>query len=485
MSTESPRSSVWRDRAFWGMTVTQFLGALNDNIFKQLVLLLCVDQAREGGTDRQFLATAFFAIPFILGSGFSGFLADRWSKRTIVVSCKVAEVLIAGLGMAAFAFMGRWPGSGIWLPIAVLSLMGLHSTVFGPAKFGILPELFDDRDLPKVNGIVLMTTFLAIILALPLAGALKIQFEGRIWMASIVCGLVAVAGVASSLFVRRTPVAHPGLEFEPQSLFIHPETWRALVGQRGLLTVVLVLSVFWMTGGLVYPAVTNAVGKLQLGLDDLRTGLLAACTGLGILVGCVVAGWLSHSRFNARLVRVGGWGLILSLGLLALPGTTVLLRPDPASPSVASSSAGVSKLDPSAASSLPIAAAAPPLKTTAAAVPQRQPLLGLAGSAVALVAVGFFAGMFTVPLQVFLQARAPVDQKGRVIGVMNLFNWIGIVASSVLYALFQGLFVKLLGAPYNLMYVGAAMVLLPALLLYRPKDESLKEDEPMAGQAPA
>ncbi len=483
MSSEPPRPSVWRDRAFWGMTVTQFLGAFNDNIFKQLVLLLCVDQAARTGTDRQFIATALFAIPFILASGFSGFLADRLSKRTIVVGCKVAEVVIAALGMAAFAAMGRWPDSGIWLPIAVLSLMGLHSTVFGPAKFGILPELFDDRDLPKVNGIVLMTTFLAIILALPLAGALKIAFEGRVWMASVVCLLVALAGVATSLLVRRTPIAHPGLPFEPQSLFIHPETWRALVSQRGLLAVVLVLSVFWMTGGLVYPAVTNAVGKLQLGLNDLQTGLMAACTGLGILVGCVVSGWMSHSRFNAKLVRIGGWGLVLSLGLLTLPGTRVVEVAPPAKVVAASSV----QLPDSAAknggvgSQVPIEAAVPPLEDKKAEpVQQRQPMLGITGSALGLVAVGFFAGMFTVPLQVFLQARAPIDQKGRVIGVMNLFNWIGIVLSSVLYFLFQVLFVRVLGAPYNMMYLGAALVLLPALLLYRPKDESLKEAEPIA-----
>lgn len=469
MSSEPPRPSVWRDRAFWGMTVTQFLGAFNDNIFKQLVLLLCVDQARRGGTDRQGIATVLFAVPFILFSGFSGFLADRWSKRSIVVGCKIAEVAIACLGMAAFAGMEHWEGSGIWLPIIVLSLMGLHSTVFGPAKFGILPELFDDRDLPKVNGIVLMTTFLAIILALPVAGRLKILFEGQVWLASVACLVVAVIGVATSLMVRRTPVAHPGLEFEPQSLFVHPATWSALVNQRGLLPVVIVLSVFWMTGGIVYPNVTNAVGKLQLGLDDEKTGLLAACTGLGILVGCVLAGWLSHSRFNAKLVRTGGWGMLVALGLLAIPGTEVVERPLPTQADLPAASAGV-------VSSAPVEPKPPAL--------QRQPLLGIAGTGVALIAVGFFAGMFTVPLQVFLQARAPLDQKGRVIGVMNLCNWIGIASAGFLYQLFQLVFVNGFQAPFNVLYVGAAIVLLPVLLLYRPKDESLKE-EPSAAAAQA
>ena len=477
MSTESPRPSVWRDRAFWGMTITQFLGAFNDNIFKQLVLLLCVDLARRGQSDQQGNATVLFAVPFILFSGFSGFLADRWSKRSIVVGCKLAEVLIVLLGMAAFAGMEAWPTYGIWLPIIVLSMMGLHSTVFGPAKFGILPELFDDRDLPRVNGIVLMTTFLAIILALPVAGRLKILFEGEIWLASVACLVVAVLGVATSLLVRRTPVAHPGLEFEPQSLFVHPQTWRALVSQRGLLPVVIVLSVFWMTGGIVYPNVTNAVGKLQLGLDDEKTGLLAACTGLGILVGCVLAGWQSKGRFNATLIRIGGWGMLASLILLALPGSKIVERTVPPV-TLPPAAAGVVSTPPEP--SLAPAAETPGAKTVVA---YRQPLLGIAGMGAALVCVGFFAGMFTVPLQVFLQARAPMDQKGRVIGVMNLCNWIGIASAGGLYQLFQVVLVKGLGAPLNALYVGAAVVLLPVLLLFHPRDESLKEDEPTVSPA--
>ncbi|AMV19902.1 MFS transporter [Planctomyces sp. SH-PL14] len=462
-ASSPPRLSIWKDRAFWGMTVTQFLGALNDNIFKQLVLLLCVDLARQGRTDRQGIATILFALPFILGSGFSGFLADKWSKRSIVVGCKIAEVMIAALGMAAFAGMERIPDSGIWLPIAVLALMGAHSTVFGPAKFGILPELFDDRDLPRVNGVILMTTFLAIILALPLAGSLKMMFEGRVWMASTTCLVVASLGVVTSLMVRRTPVAHPGLQFEPASLFVHPTTWRALVRQRGLLAVVIVLSVFWMTGGIVYPNVTNAVGKIQMGLNDERTGLLAACTGLGILVGCVLAGWLSHSRFNAKLVRIGGWGIVVSLALLAIPGSDV--RP-------VVEAAGAEPVQPPAAVGVvpPAELADPPLP-----VVHRQPFLGLAGTAIALVAVGFFAGVFTVPLQVFLQARAPHDQKGRVIGVMNLCNWLGIASAGFLYQLFQWIFVGIFRAPLNLLYLGAAIVILPVLLLYHPQDESLQE----------
>jgi hypothetical protein len=465
MTHESAHPPLFSDRAFWGMTITQFLGALNDNIFKQLVLFLCLDAFRAGGTDRQGTAQILFAIPFILGSGGCGFIADRWSKRTIVVGCKIAEVVIASLGMLSFALMSSMPQWGLTFPLAVVFLMGAHSTVFGPAKFGILPELFDDRDLPKANGIVLMTTFLAIIVAFPIAGGLKMLcekfFEGQIWMASGACLLVASLGVATSLLIRRTPVARPDLKFEPASLFIHPTTWRAMVTQQGLMTVAVVLSIFWLTGGLVYPPVTNAVGKIQLGLNDLQTGMLAAATGVGILVGCLVAGWLSHNRFNAKLVRVGGWGMLVSLLALSLPGSQIV-EPAPANVVNAPVEAGVG---------------VPPVDAQKAVMdgPQRQPLLGIAGIAIALVGVGFFAGMFTVPLQVFLQAKSPLDQKGRVIGVMNLFNWVGIALSGQIYNIFQPLIVTRFKAPINTMYICAAAVLVPVLIFYRPKDESLDE----------
>jgi acyl-[acyl-carrier-protein]-phospholipid O-acyltransferase/long-chain-fatty-acid--[acyl-carrier-protein] ligase len=102
---------LFRDQAFWGMTSTQLLGAFNDNLFKQLVMLICVDAAAPDrlGRDYQPLALALFAIPFVLFSGFAGFLSDRVSKRGIVVLMKIAEIAIMLLGMAAFFLGGVFP----------------------------------------------------------------------------------------------------------------------------------------------------------------------------------------------------------------------------------------------------------------------------------------------------------------------------------------------------------------------------------------
>src|SRR5687768_11130244 len=160
---------LFRDRSFWGMTATQLLGAFNDNLFKQLMLLLAipVGAAAAQKADEQGLATMIFSLPFVLFSGFAGYLSDRHSKRNVIVACKLAEIGIMLLGMIGFLAYGMTGYSGL---LVVLFLMGTHSAFFGPGKYGILPELFREHDLPKANGVILMTTFLAIIFGTASAG---------------------------------------------------------------------------------------------------------------------------------------------------------------------------------------------------------------------------------------------------------------------------------------------------------------------------
>jgi len=454
-------SKPWsKDPSFWCLTATQFCGAFNDNVFKQLVMLLCIDFAMgDPNKDQQFFAQVLFSAPFILFSGFAGYLADRYSKRSIIVLCKVAEIAIALGGMVAFGMGGL---GGVMM---VLALMGTHSAFFGPPKYGVLPELFHERDLPKVNGVILMTTFLAIILAFPTAGGLKEYCEkshgGQLWIASIACVALAVLGTLTAIPVRKTPLARPGLKLEPSSLLIHSSTWAAIRQQRGLLVALLASSAFWLTGGVVYPMVINSVGKLQFGLSDYQTGMLAACTGIGITLGCVTAGVLSKNIFRAGLVKVGMWGMLGTLVLLSIPGSGFVQRElSPAE--IKQFGGGVTKAAPS------VEAPAPAEKI----VRQFRPAwLGLPATGALLVLLGISAGLFSVPVQVYLQARAPADQKGRIIGVMNLFNWIGIASAGPFWKLCNS-FLGQYQAP-NLGFAAAALAVVPLLILYHPKDEQL------------
>jgi acyl-[acyl-carrier-protein]-phospholipid O-acyltransferase/long-chain-fatty-acid--[acyl-carrier-protein] ligase len=426
------RPSLSRDLSFWGMTATQFLGAFNDNLFKQVVLLLCIDFAREQGTrDYQPYAQELFALPFVLFSGFAGYLSDRYSKRRIVVTCKVAEIGIV--------ILGTWALSSGSLPavFAVLFLMGTHSAFFGPSKFGILPELVRERDLPAANGIFLMTTFVGIIAGTALAGSLKGYIHENIAFVLTTYIAVAATGLLTSQLILKSPAARPGLPFEWSDLVVSGATLRMFWRDRPLLVALIMYSVFWLIGGLTLPAV-NAFGKLQLYLDlpvkdaDQRTSLMAGFLVLGIAIGCAGAGWLSGRRINFRFVPWGCWGMVLGLGLISLLGWLGTDHRLPFAP-----------------------------RLSVGSIEQIAKFL--------LAVMGVAAGVFTVPLQVFLQSRPPDDQKGRVIGAMNLVNWIGILFSAEIYAAFDRI-CAWAGAPPSGIFGATAVLLLPVALFYRPRE---------------
>lgn len=447
-SSAQPPGSPARDRAFWGLTLTQFLGAFNDNLFKQLVLLLCVDVKQATGTDFQIYAQAIFALPFVFLSGFAGYIADRYSKRTIVVLAKIAEIGIMLAGMLIFLGGVSEPRSLIVPLFIVLGFMSVQSAFFGPPKYGILPELFRQGDLPGVNGIVQMTTFLAIIFGMALAGIGKELLADRVWIVSAWCVGIAIVGTLTSLLVRRTPVAYPGLKFQPSMLGVHRSIRDVVRRDRVLLGALLVSSLFWFVGGVIQPAV-NELGKNRLGLDDGRTSVMLAWMATGIAVGCAAAAKLSHHRINVQLITRGCWGIIASLLVVTWLGTTA---PPP----------------------LP-----PELRSTA--VESMGEMIVTAGGRewslrLALASVGFFGGLFIVPLQVLIQTRPPDDLKGRMIGAMNLANWTAIVLSAVFFGIGGTILASMpqtvdgiTYTPISGIFAALAVCLVPVAIWYRPR----------------
>ncbi|HEY4233240.1 MAG TPA: MFS transporter [Lacipirellulaceae bacterium] len=418
-----------QDPSFWGMATTQFLGAFNDNLFKQLILLLAtptaIELAAHKGADRQAQAQVIFAAAFLLFSGFAGFVSDRVSKRSVVVIAKLAEIVIASLGFLGFLWYDSIGLSGMFV---VLFLMGTHSAFFGPAKYGILPEMLRGADLPRANGIFLMLTFLAIIFGTAAAGWLLTYSGGRVWLGSLVCIAIAVIGTLTSLAVRKLPPAQPELKHHWSSWGIPSEIWQLLRRDRELMWAIVVVSIFWMVGGIVQQTV-NALGRSQLGVSEQQTSLLNAAIGLGIAGGCVLGGYLSQGRVNRTVVTTGAAGLVFTLVLMALPG-------------------GV-----------------------------HQHLLGYYGSLPVLVIMGAFTGMFIVPVQVALQSRPPREEKGRMIATMNQFSWIGIILGAIVYELCLILLDKT-GWPRSTIFGVTAVLMLPVAILYRPKDEQLPETAP-------
>jgi len=424
------------DASFWGMTFTQFLGAFNDNVYKTTLMLLFVavpvgiDSSGKTITqDLQGEGTFLFALPFILFSGLAGYLSDRFSKRAVILLCKLAEVAIMLAGLALFVFYGRGPMSLAMAAIfsVVLFLMGTHSAFFGPGKYGILPELFRERDLPQANGIILMTTFLAIIFGVGLAGILKDQFEGQLWVIGLVCIGIALCGAGTALLVRQTPAVKPDLRFQLDMLVVPHDMREALRRDVPLHLALWMYSVFWMVAGIVPLAVT-ALGTLQLKVGDARTGFLLSTVGVGIVVGGPLAGYLSGGRFHIGVLKAGAWGLTVCLLLMALPGGS-----------------------------------------------QRH-LLGYWGSVACLAAMGLFTGMFAVPLQVLMQMRPPRELKGRMIATMNLLNFLGITLGGLVYAVVARI-LDTLNLPPSGMFVVTAAMLGAVAVFYRPQEVVL-HDEP-------
>jgi MFS family permease len=436
--------------SFVGYVSTQFLGAFNDNLFKQLMLLLAIPTAvagemaaageAAGGSDVQGIATVVFGLPFVIFGGVAGYLADRYSKRRVIVFSKAAEILVMVLGLFAFLAAPAIGFSGLWV---VMFLMGTQSAFFGPAKYGILPEMMKPNQLARANGIVLMTTFIAIIFGTALAGPLKdlagngqldqMAAASQLWFASIVCIVIAIIGTVVSLLIRPVSVAAPGLSFNTEYLVV-PKPMRGLLRRDTPLLLALGAScVFWMIAGLTVQAV-NSLCKVQLQLTDTATSLMVALISIGIAVGGVSAGWLSRSGngdSGPRLIRCGMWGVVVVCGILSIT------------------------------------------------MPDGQLMVGKWGLPLLLIALGGAAAFFSIPIQVFLQARPPAELKGRMIAVMNQANFFAIVMSGVLYMALDR-FVITMDWPRSTLFAAMALLFLPVAFFYRLEPTEKTSELPSA-----
>ena len=433
--------------AFWGFLTTQFLGAFNDNYFKQMVLLTSASHAAVvtgagGNPDRQSLAMAAFALPFVLMSGLGGFLSDRCSKQRVIVGCKLAEILIMSIALVVLLMPGLSANSQLIWMISVLSLMGAHSAIFAPSKYGILPELFRSDKLLPVNGAVQMTTFLAIIFGTACAGFALDQIRDAMWIGSAIAIGVSVFGTLSAVLIPTTQIAEPGLKLKLENLAIPAEIGRLILRERGLLMAILVVSIFWFLGAVTQMAV-NTLGKSTLGMSATRTSLMVVAIGIGIAAGCAVTGYLGKGGNGRRWVMAGAWLLCFTLLMVAILGSGQLGVP---------ASSGI--VDTNFFTAL--------LRAD-----------GLEwGLRVNMILLGGAAGMFVVPVQVYLQQAPPDDMKGRLLGVQNLITWIGILLSAA-YVGVGGMLLNLCFGPTGnakyqwVIFVSLAAFMLPICLLYR------------------
>ncbi|MBM3525672.1 MAG: MFS transporter, partial [Alphaproteobacteria bacterium] len=380
MSDTSPVRALLTARRFAPLFVTQFLGALNDNLLKSaLAILVTYRLSAETGIAAPTLvmiAGALFIAPFFLFSGAAGTLADRLDKSRIARWVKLAEIAIMAIG-----------GAGLFLPnvpllLVALFLLGTHSTVFGPIKYALLPQHLPERELVAGNALVEAGTFLAILLGTILGSSLVLISGGAVVVAAI--GIAAaLAGWAAARMIPPAPPTGPESAPAPRLVADSLDVVRHAAKRPDLLLPMLAISWFWLVGA------TFVSGLPVFAKDVLFAGehvvtLMLAVFAIGIGAGSLLAERLLHGEVSARHVPIAA----LAMALFAID--------------LAWASAGRAPLPELASASAFLAQPA-----------NLRVLIDLAGLAVA-------GGLFTVPLYAMLQQRSEPAHRARVIAANNI-----------------------------------------------------------------
>ena len=382
--------TLLRERRFAPFFWTQFLGAGNDNVFKNaFVVFVTFDAASHLVIDAGMVVNligAVFILPFMLFSATSGQLADKYEKSRLIRLIKLFEIAIMAIGLGGFLV------SSVALLFVALALLGIHSTLFGPVKYAILPQHLAEEELVGGNGLVEMGTFVAILLGTITGGlAVAIAPYGRV-VAGVLVIVIAVAGWLASRRIPYTAAVAPQLaiDWNPfrqtwQNLKLareHAVVWRSMLG----------ISWFWFYGA-IYLAQLPAFTQRVLGGNEHVFTLLLALFSIGIGIGSLLCERLSGRRIELGLVPFGAIGLTLfAVDLwLATRATS------------ATTQAGVAAF-----------------ATTGANW----------RVAADIVLLGAFGGFYTVPLYALIQSRSPPSHRSRIIASNNTLNALFIIASA-------------------------------------------------------
>jgi acyl-[acyl-carrier-protein]-phospholipid O-acyltransferase / long-chain-fatty-acid--[acyl-carrier-protein] ligase len=366
----------WR-RGFWSLIATQFQGAFNENALKFLIiyLVLALEKDKAQRDQLEFLVGVLFAAPFILFSLGGGYLADRFSKRSVTLWTKVFEIGVMLLAVPSLA------GPNFPLALAAIFLVCTQGAIFGPSKYGLLPELLPAEKLSWGNGVLELGTFLGIIAGSVCGALLADGFKGhQIYSGALLFGFTVV-GLLCSLGISRVPAADPAKKFNALSLIDVWSPMKLIRGDRVLWLSVVGNTYFFFVGALLQFNIF-LYGQDVLHLDSTHGGLLQAAVAIGIGIGSLTTGFLSGGKIEYGLVPLGALGMTI-LGLcLAIPGLSF-----------------------------------------------HAVLLLLAG-------LGFAGGFFIVPISALIQHIPAEEHKGGVLGAANWLSFVGVgVASGAYYAM--------------------------------------------------
>ena len=382
-----------KSASFLGYLMMSFLTAVNDNMYRWLIIpiakaqLQSADLTPEQLKSEESMILSFglgsMVLPFVIFAPWSSWLADRFSKRTTTIWLKVAEVFLVALGVWSIT-TGHQPTM-----FAVLFLLGTQSALLSTAKYGIISELVPKSSLSAANGLVALVTLVAAIVGAGAGMQLAAQTiaSDSITVAAIALQLVAVCGVIGSFMIKRVPSANPALEFPWNPIQYSWRDMKLVMSDRPILRVTLGIAFFWSLASLAQMNIDVFVTG-ELHKNQTEVGIFLAVLSLGVGVGSVLAGWWSGGRVELGMVPFGAFLMALACVLLFISQDSSIL----------------------------------------------------AGAMLGMIGIG--GGLFNVPLNAYLQERSPHEKLGAILAAGNQLTSLGMVAVA-------GLF-YLLGGPMNL-----------------------------------
>lgn len=377
--------------AFQGLLWTQFFGAINDNVFRWFVIGIGKTQYMpENLGTLLVIGSSFFIVPYVVFASVAGWLADRFSKRKVIVACKVAEIVIMAAGVLAASMMGTPnPAKEVdpffYLLLVVVFFMGAQSALFAPSKMGTIPELLDEHSISKGNGYFNLFTLTATIIGMVGGGWLSdvtSQGQDSLWIAAAVLVGLAVVGTIASVFTKSLKAANPAAKFPVTLIGENIRDLMTLFRNKKIVGFAVGVAFFWSIAAFVQlniDAFAEESGSLT---ESDRNPLLVAVV-IGIAMGSVLAGYLSAGRIELGLVPLGALGIALFALLLSFAPADFITG--------------------------------------------RVMTAGMIIGCVLLFGLGVFAGIFNVPLEAYVQHNSPIQTRGAILSATNCLAFGGVL----------------------------------------------------------
>ena len=381
-------------RRFLPMFITQFFGALNDNVYKQALLLVItygwINQQAADVSTLNNLAALLFILPYFIFSATAGQIADKFERSQLIRGIKILEIVIMLIGSAGFLL------GNLGLLLLALFMMGTHSTFFGPIKYAILPEILKPNELMSGNALFQSGTSIAILIGMILGGAVISMSQGHLIWISLTVVVIAVLGYFSSRFILKQKVSSPELKIDWNFFRTSFQTLKYAKSLPLIFMILLGNSWYWFYGA-TYLTQIPQLTQQNLHASENVVSLLLTFFSVGIGVGSLLCRRIGGSEVNIKMVPIGAIGLTLFAFYLALSLAFV--------PERTGAMMNVADMFNHGAIYYHVMLAVT--------------LLGISG------------GFYIVPLYAMMQAYSPRSHRARVVAANNILNAVFMVSSAI------------------------------------------------------